>query len=107
MSVCELVPRVLEYYGMHLTQLTPNAIGKIIGFEILCWAEGRDPTIDVFRFSFSTRLGAPKLIYGFSDSIKVERTILFYKECLVRDIGGAKMEGDRESERLTTEAQGV
>lgn len=53
--VCELVPRVLEYYGVHITQLTPNAIGKIIRFEILCRAEERDPSIEVFRYFFQMK----------------------------------------------------
>lgn len=79
--MCELVPQVLEYYGIYLTQLTPNAIGRITGFEILCRAEGRDLTIEVFRyffqmkvsgdwFSFSTKAGVPELMYGFLDLIK-------------------------------------
>lgn len=79
--VCELVLRVLEFYQIHITQLTPNAVGRIIGFEVLCRAEGRDPTIDTFRYffqiqisgacySFSTQAEAPELMYGFPDSIK-------------------------------------
>lgn len=79
--VCELVLRVLEYYKIHITQLTPNAVGRIIGFEVLCRAEGKDPTIETFRYffqiqisgdwySFSTRAEAPELMYGFPDSIK-------------------------------------
>lgn len=50
--VCELLPRVLEYYGVHIIQLTLNAIGRIIGFEILCLAEDRDPSINLFRYYF-------------------------------------------------------
>lgn len=71
--VCELLPRVLDYYGIHITQLTPNAVGRIIGFEVLCRAEERDPYIEVFRYffqiqiswdwySFSTRAEAPELM---------------------------------------------
>lgn len=79
--MCELVPWVLDFYGVHITQLTPNAIGIIVGFEILCWEKDRDPSIDLFRyhfqmkisedwFSFSIRVGAPKLMYGFPNLIK-------------------------------------
>lgn len=99
MLVCELVPRVLEYYWIHLTQLKPNVIGRIIGFEILCRAEGRDPTIDVFRyffqmkvsgdwFSFSTLAGVLELMYGFSDSIKGWKRRFFFLKKTVLGISG-------------------
>lgn len=79
--VCELLQRVLDFYKIHITQLTPNAVGRIIGFKVLCQAEERDLTIGTFRYFFQMKISgdwynfsipaeAAELMYVFLDSIK-------------------------------------
>lgn len=37
---------VLQYYKIHLSQLTPNAVSYIIGFEVLCRSQGREFNVE-------------------------------------------------------------
>lgn len=75
------VIEVIKYYKIHMSQLTPNAVGHIIGFEVLCRSQGRACTVGLFRYFFqiqlsqdwyscSTRAGRPELMVGFPESIK-------------------------------------
>ena len=74
----------LRYWGVRVTQLTPNAVRILIGFELLCRDQGIAPTVTLFRrcytiknsdkkgwFYFGNRnKHVPKLIVDTPSSIK-------------------------------------
>lgn len=74
--VSTFLVKVLKYYKIHLSQLMPNAVSHIIGFEVLCWSKGRTCAVGLFRYFFllklpqewynySLRVNRPKLLVGF------------------------------------------
>ena len=44
--------QVISHYKTHLAQFKPNAISKLVCFELLCHGSNVDPTVDVFRLFF-------------------------------------------------------
>lgn len=99
--VSPFVLEVLGYYKIHVSQLTPNAVGRIIGFEVLCRSQGRACTVGLFRYffqmklsqdwySFSTRAGRPELLVGFPESIKGwKEKFFFVKTTLIGEVGAS------------------
>lgn len=80
---------VISYYRIHLSQLTPNVVLHIIGFEVLCRSQMRECTVGLFRhffqiklsqdwYSSSTRVKRPKILIGFRDSIKKWKMKYFF-----------------------------
>ena len=48
----DFMSALLSHYRVHLHQLVPNGVSKIVAFEMLCRALGFAPTIPVFRHFF-------------------------------------------------------
>ncbi|XP_027082016.2 uncharacterized protein [Coffea arabica] len=84
---------LLRHFGVRITQLTPNAIRIIIGFEMLCRHQEVAPSVDLFCrcytlkvhgtdkgwFFVSNRNNAiPKLVVGSPSSIKNWKRDFFF-----------------------------
>lgn len=50
--VSTFLVKVLKYYRIHLSQLMPNAMSHIIGFEVLSRSQGRAYTVRLFMYFF-------------------------------------------------------
>lgn len=55
-SVCSLVLEILDYYKIHISQLTLNAVGRIIGFEVLCQNKSRASPVRLFWYFYQMKL---------------------------------------------------
>ncbi|CAH1415670.1 unnamed protein product [Lactuca virosa] len=47
-------PEVLDYYHLHITQITPNGFQKIICFVMLCSSVDVTPSITLFHHLYIT-----------------------------------------------------
>ena len=45
----------LRYWGVRITQLTPNAIHVLVGFQLLCRYQEKEPIINLFRRCYSLK----------------------------------------------------
>lgn len=54
--VSPFLVEIVRYYKIHVSQLTPNAVSHIIGFEVLCLSQGRACTVGLFRYFFQIKL---------------------------------------------------
>lgn len=54
--VSTFLVEVLKHYKIHVSQLTPNAVSHIIGFEVLYRSQGRACTIGLFRYFCQMKL---------------------------------------------------
>ena len=48
----DFMAALLSHYRVHLHQLVPNGVSKVVAFEMLCRSLGFAPTIPVFRHFF-------------------------------------------------------
>lgn len=88
-SVSTFLVEVLRYYKIHLLQLTPIAVSHIIGFEVMCWSQGRACTVGLFSYLFQIKLSQDwyscstwakrvELLVGFRDAIKKWKGKFFF-----------------------------
>ncbi|CAI9092863.1 OLC1v1028206C1 [Oldenlandia corymbosa var. corymbosa] len=79
----------LARYEVHLSQLTPNAISRVLGYELLCKALKLQTSFEDFAFFFrfirigdrytvSHRVGVPVIVRGLPNRVKEWRTRFFY-----------------------------
>ena len=76
---------VLRHFGLRITQLVPNAVRILVGFEMLCRHQEVTPTVDLFRRCYTFKAHGtdkgwfyvcnrnktiPKLVIGAPSSIK-------------------------------------
>lgn len=77
----DFVETVLDYYGLHITQIIPNGFRKVLCFTLLYVALDVLPSITLFRYfylpmsngdwvSFSLHHGLVELCDGLPNSIK-------------------------------------
>lgn len=91
---------VIRHYKIHVSQLTPNVVGHMIGFEVLCRSQRRACTVGLFRYFFQMKLSQdwyscsthskrPELMVGFRDSIKGWKDKFFFvKKCGIKGSEG-------------------
>ena len=72
----------LRYWGVRITQLTPNTIRVLVGYQLLCRHQKIEPTVNLFRRCYSLKNSrsekgwfyfgnkVPKLVYDTLSSIK-------------------------------------
>ncbi|MFS7925429.1 hypothetical protein Hanom_Chr04g00284861 [Helianthus anomalus] len=64
---------ILQFYGFHISQMSPPGMVRVRHFEFLCRAHGVEPTVEKFRafyqlirnmgfFSFASRGAAKKIL---------------------------------------------
>ncbi|KAJ0490604.1 hypothetical protein HanHA300_Chr12g0457361 [Helianthus annuus] len=94
LPVTVFVAEVLEYYHMHISQLSPFGMFQIRNFEYTFRALGVDVTVENFRrfyqltvntgfFSFNQRYGSPKLMTPPKGLTKWKRRFFYVKACAV------------------------
>lgn len=54
--VSTFLVEMLKHYKIHVSQLNPNTVSHIIGFEVLCRSQGRACTVGLFRYFFQMKL---------------------------------------------------
>lgn len=54
--VSAFVIEVTRHYKIHLSQLTPNVVGHIVRFEVLCQSQERACMVGLFRYYFQMKL---------------------------------------------------
>lgn len=85
----DFLETILDYYALHITQITPNGFHKVLCFTLLCVALDVLPSINLFHYfylhmsngewvSFSLRHGLVELCEGLSTSIKYWKEHFFY-----------------------------
>ena len=80
----------LRYWGVRITQLTPNAIRILVGFQLLCQHQEIEPNVNLFRRCYSLKNSGsekgwfyfgnkvPKLVYDAPSSIKEWKNNFFF-----------------------------
>ncbi|MFS7995856.1 hypothetical protein Hanom_Chr12g01122971 [Helianthus anomalus] len=43
---------ILQYYGFHVSQMSPISMVRVRHFEFVCWSQGDEPTVDRFRIFY-------------------------------------------------------
>ncbi|CAH1445589.1 unnamed protein product [Lactuca virosa] len=85
----DILETVLDYYSLHIIQITPNVFRKILCFTLLCVALDASPTINLFRYFyilmsngdwvfFSLRHGLVELCDDLPTSIKYWKDEFFF-----------------------------
>ncbi|KAF5775407.1 hypothetical protein HanXRQr2_Chr13g0611721 [Helianthus annuus] len=94
LPVTVFVAEVLEYYHLHISQLSPFGMFRIRNFEYTFRALGLDVTVENFRrfyqltvntgfFSVNQRYGSPKLMTPPKGLTKWKRWFFYVKACAV------------------------
>ncbi|KAJ0921390.1 hypothetical protein HanPSC8_Chr05g0190931 [Helianthus annuus] len=94
LPVTVFVAEVLEYYHLHISQLSPFGMFRIRNFEYTFCALGLNVTVENFRrfyqltvktgfFSFNQRYGSPKLMTPPKGLTKWKRRFFYVKACAV------------------------
>ncbi|KAF5784954.1 hypothetical protein HanXRQr2_Chr10g0422891 [Helianthus annuus] len=94
LPVTVFVAEVLEYYHLHISQLSPFGMFRIRNFEYTFRAHGLDVTVENFRrfyqltvntgfFSFNQRHGSLKLMTPPKGLTQWKRKIFYVKACAV------------------------
>ncbi|KAJ0934805.1 hypothetical protein HanRHA438_Chr03g0111791 [Helianthus annuus] len=94
LPVTVFVAEVLEYYHLHISQLSPFGMFRIRNFEYTFRAHGLDVTVENFRrfyqltvntrfFSFNQRHGSLKLMTPPKGLTKWKRKFFYVKACAV------------------------
>lgn len=85
----DFLETILDYYGLHITYITPNGFRKILCFTLLCIALDVSPTINLFHYfyilisngnwvSFSLCHVLVEICDGLPTSIKYWKEELFF-----------------------------
>ncbi|KAM0003135.1 hypothetical protein Hdeb2414_s0017g00503021 [Helianthus debilis subsp. tardiflorus] len=45
----EFMASILDFYGFHISQMSPMGMVRVLHFELLCRSLGQEPTVEKFR----------------------------------------------------------